>query len=180
MITDLQVAEKLNMELPMDGTRNVQWVFKSVVLETDDAHVYLAAPIFRGREYPPRMAELIRFFYYRDTGLYSFDAKVCGRMLIGGASAWKLEPASEVKRTQRREYYRLTCMLAAQIRSIITGTVSRAHIPDGEVIIHDISGAGVRALSKRQFQVNEAVECDLYLYVETVTVTAKVLRCIHH
>jgi len=177
MQTELRISEKVKVEIPVVGETTGKWMFKSIVMEADDSFIYLAAPIFKGKEYPLQAGRQVQVFYYRDSGLYSFEAVYNGRVLVGNVASCQVKRTSEIKRTQRREYFRLTCVLTAQLKSRSTGTVAKALIPDVEAIIHDISGSGVRAISRKQFQENEEIECTLYLDPKVLTVSATVLRC---
>jgi c-di-GMP-binding flagellar brake protein YcgR len=174
---ELQIGEKIMLEISLPGHESARLV-KSLVMEMDDKGYYLAVPMIDGKKYRMDPGEQMNVMFFRDSGQYSFRAEHVQTQMTGMAPVCRVVRVSAFKKLQRRSSFRLSCMLKAVIKSVISGISSRAVIQDVEAIVCDISGTGVKAFAHKSFQPGESIECTLYLNPDTITLSAKILRCI--
>lgn len=121
---------------------------------------------------------------YTPTGVYQCDAKVAERYKKDRTYLNRMHLVSEIKKYQRREYYRHNCSIP-----IFTRKLNQQEIDDrlwdveqqgieGETI--DISGGGVRFISPDHYEAGDMILCsfELPLKVETEEyhIMGKVLR----
>ena len=104
----------------------------------------------------------------------------------------KMELTSELKKFQRRQYFRLPCNIQVDMRPLNISEVidySSSHIvadnPDAEIIngvIVDISGGGLRVFSARNFNKDEYVyvrfSIDMNVGVKDIELMARVVMSI--
>ncbi len=121
---------------------------------------------------------------YTPTGVYQCNAKVAERYKKDRTYLNRMRLVSEIKKYQRREYYRHNCSIP-----IFTRKLDQHEINDrlwdveqqgieGETI--DISGGGVRFITRDQYEAGDMILCsfELPLKIETEEyhIMGKVLR----
>jgi len=176
MNLDLLVSEKVNMEITHRSSGETL-VLKSILLEQDDEALYLAVPIHRGVAYPLHQGQQMNVVYYRENGIFSFQARFLQKVRLGEVEACRLTVEGTPVKIQRRDFFRLPCLLTARLKSLTTGVISRVTFDEVEAIIHDISGSGAKGVSHKPFAEKDSVMCTLFLDPEEMTVQAEIIRC---
>ena len=138
----------------------------------DDDTLYIAAPMYRGLIYPLRLNTVITGYFLLkrteiDIELYSFCAKVIGREKNNNVHLLKIKLTSEIKKEQRRQFYRLECNLPVKVRELVTDDDS--DIEYVQTITKNISGGGLAVFLKEKPKNDVDLECilkleDKYLY----------------
>ncbi|MEN1759994.1 flagellar brake protein [Anoxynatronum sibiricum] len=178
MNLELLVSEKVNMEVTNRNTGETL-VLKSLLLEQDEETLYLAVPIHRGVEYVLHQGQQMKVVYYRENGVFSLQTRFLQKVKLGEVEACRLVIDGKPVKMQRRDYFRLPCLLTARLKSLSTGVISRVTFDEVEAIIHDISGSGARGISHKPFAEKDQVICTLFLDPEELTVKAEIIRCQH-
>lgn len=127
-------------------------------------------------------------YFYTPSGLYQCYARVMDRYKNEGADILLLELTSNLRKHQRREFYRLDCSFEIAVRSLeqeeIQAMGKKARylmpsLPFRNGVVVDISGGGLRFVSKHCYEPESFICCKLNLlqsddYKEYV-ITAKVI-----
>ncbi|HOO28592.1 MAG TPA: flagellar brake protein, partial [Lachnospiraceae bacterium] len=112
--------------------------------------------------------------FYTTTGLYQCLARVIDRYKSDNIFVLDMELTTDIRKYQRREYYRLNCVLDMKSREItekdVNGLSERVRFIDTDItfnngLIVDISGGGVRFISKVCYPKNTNILFSFSLYV---------------
>ncbi|MBR1875939.1 MAG: flagellar brake protein [Lachnospiraceae bacterium] len=134
-IYDIPSEDEIHVNMPMDGT-------KLILLPVDKE---------------------LDLCFYTGTGLYQCYARVKDRFRANNVFILCLELTSPLKKFQRREYYRLNCILNMKCRPINDEEYEKVTefnsvqilntdltLQDGTIV--DISGGGARFISNEKFE----------------------------
>lgn len=172
--------------------------FKSNVYHVlNENELLLSAPLEKGTLYPIRSGENVLVSFNKDqTGVYDFYADVIARKKAGHLSAIIVKQTSDVRKTQRRHYFRFSYVGEFQIlkevvkkggndrlkekykhsKDIIMNDEEELYITlDGR----DISGGGFRAVAREPLEEGEILEGRADLDGKVVQFKALVIRCTH-
>ena len=128
--------------------------------------------------------------FYTSSGLYQCLANVIDRYKSGGQYILLMELTTNLRKHQRREYYRLSCALDVDVRPLVEEemmavTNKRDYIavqglPLKHAVIVDISGGGIRFVSDTVYEQHSLIYCKYQLTVDgeekEYQLAAKVLR----
>lgn len=127
-------------------------------------------------------------YFYTASGLYQCFAKVIDRYNTDNKYILLMELTSNLRKFQRREYYRLSCALEMDARSLekeeIESVEKRAQyfvpgLPLKRSIIVDISGGGIRFIGSYEYKTDSLICCKYHLLVagkeKEYTLVAKVI-----
>lgn len=143
-IYDIPDDDRIDVLMPMEKT-------KLLLLETD--------------------TEFQAFFYGRK-GIYACEARVAERYREDQFVAASLEITSELKKQQRREYYRYSCVIGMNTRQLTDEetvqyeTVKNSEfleMPEDKSVIVDISGGGIRFVTPKDYEKGKLVYCRFLL-----------------
>ena len=128
--------------------------------------------------------------FYSPKGLFQCEAQVADRYKSNNMYVLSMNLTSSLQKLQRREYYRFSCAIEAEIRVLSEyETMATRSNPHFEIIqneamqkavIVDISGGGMRFVSEARYEEGAGVFCKYTLFQNDVQksyqVTAKILR----
>lgn len=110
---------------------------------------------------------------YTEGGLFQCFARVIDRYKADGMFFLAIELTSNLRRYQRREYYRFSCALEMCARNLeeeeINAVEKKSKIwlqpnrPIKRSVIVDISGGGIRFLSNQRYEVGSMIYCSYNL-----------------
>lgn len=137
-------------------------VYVSQIFECDeyDDTINVAMPISKGKLVPlPKNSEFNTFFY-TSKGLYQCRCKVIDKFKVGNIYTMKISMETEMKKYQRRQYYRLEKTMGLiythltqkeyitmlETRKLPEDLMSRERYAEGTAL--DISGGGIRFVGK--------------------------------
>lgn len=113
--------------------------------------------------------------FYGEHVLYQCFAKIADRYKSGNVYLLQVELTSNLRKYQRREFYRFSCALEmcarnleeAEIESIANKTpfVLQPGLPLKRSIIVDISGGGLRFVSGQKYEPESLLYCSYNLFV---------------
>ncbi len=133
--------------------------YASQILDFADDGIICAMPIYEGHIVPLQEGKRFEGYFYSDNKIYNARCSVVSRGKEEKLHIVKISLDSALIRIQRREYFRLSCIMPATIRTASDIKEGLDEIQDlilnedyYKCTIVDISGGGIRALSKRQFE----------------------------
>lgn len=129
-------------------------------------------------------------YFYTENGLYQCDGRVVDRYKDGNVYVLVLDLTSNLRKRQRREYYRFSCALEMNSRELLEEEVASLErnvnqlqpgLPLKRSIIVDISGGGLRFVANHAYNQGSVILCKYALLFETgskeYNLTGKVLQC---
>lgn len=113
-------------------------------------------------------------YFYNDSGLYQCYARVVDRYKNNSLYVLVLDLVSNLRKHQRREYYRFSCALEMNSRRLqeeeveLAGRKEDALIPELPLkssVIVDISGGGLRFVANYAYEVQSMILCRYCLLI---------------
>ncbi len=107
-------------------------------------------------------------------GLYQCSARIYDRYKSSNIYVLAFELTSNLRRFQRREYYRFNCVIDMRMRELKkdeADSVDKGHpmivqgLPLRRALICDLSGGGMRLITDTLFEVDTYVYCSFNLYI---------------
>lgn len=127
-------------------------------------------------------------YFYTSNGLYQCFARVVDRYKSDAKYILLLELTSNLRKFQRREYYRLSCALEMSARILEKEEIQAVEknnrylvpgLPLKRSIIVDISGGGIRFVGTYAYEPDELICCKYHLLIDgkgkEYTLVAKVI-----
>ncbi len=113
--------------------------------------------------------------FYGENGLYQCFARITDRYKSSNVYILVVELTSNLRKYQRREYYRFSCALDMCARNLEEEEVRAVEkklpyvlqpsIPLKHSVIVDISGGGLRFISEQKYEVDSLLYCSYHLVV---------------
>ena len=114
--------------------------------------------------------------FYTQKGLYQCNAKVVDRYKNDGVYILLFETISDLKKQQRREYYRYACVMPMSSRPLMKDEVEalekgeeyiETSIPLRKGTIVDISGGGIRFVSQEIYEKDSMILINFVLTMDS-------------
>jgi c-di-GMP-binding flagellar brake protein YcgR len=151
-------------------------VYKSQVCEIlSDDRLEITMPMEKGRLILLPIDKEFDVHFYTERGLYQCFARIIDRFKRNNLYILSLELTSNLRKHQRREYYRFSCSLELDTRKLVKEEIESlkeekvsflSGLPLKKGIIADISGGGLRFLASEQYEQGSLVMCKWHLVVE--------------
>lgn len=116
------------------------------------------------------------FSFFCESGSYQCMGRIIDRYKTKNVYLLAVELTSNLRKFQRREYYRFSCALEMCSRSLIEDEIKAieakgenylaSELPLKRSIIVDISGGGLRFIADQQYEKDNLVYCNYYLVVD--------------
>ncbi|MFW6030231.1 MAG: flagellar brake protein [Halanaerobiales bacterium] len=148
MIEQLKINDKIDIQV---DSGPYQGKYLSKVAEIDSNIIKVTSPFVKGEVVPIRIGQVLKLYFTGDTAAFNFPAKVLDRQL-DPIALLILEQIEEVKRIQRREYFRLEAKKEVNYRIIedpLNIDEDDANLKKSETL--DISGGGIKLLVDDDF-----------------------------
>lgn len=152
-----------------EGSGREKKIYKTTVFDVEnDEEVKLVMPMEQSRLILLPIDNEYDLCFYTKHGLFQAYARVKDRYKNNNVYVVTLELTTNLRKYQRREYYRLNCVLAMKCTCI--NELSEIEIRNQEVefmdtsltvvdgTIVDISGGGVRFISKTKFNPSDHIQ----------------------
>lgn len=107
--------------------------------------------------------------FYGESGLYQCLAMITDRYKSNNVYILKIELVSDLRKYQRREYYRFSCALELSTRRLDEEEqkaieekepyILKENLPMQKGVIVDISGGGLRFMSIQKYEPGELIYC---------------------
>lgn len=116
----LSIGNKVDMQKAVEGLNKPQPVtYVSQLLDIlDKRQMRLAMPSVKGRIIPLDLGDSYNCIFYTSNGLYRCQCEVVDRYRDENLYYVIVKQKSDLERYQRREYYRLNCLMDAYARKI--------------------------------------------------------------
>lgn len=152
-------------------------VYQSQVIEVlSEDRVEITMPVEQSKLVLLPIDKELDLRFYSDNGVYQCFARVAERYKNGSIHIVVLDLTSNLRRHQRRDYYRFSCALEMGSRRLEAseeaayverGDVSlNSNLPMKKGIIVDISGGGLRFVSKFTYEPQSLILCRYELAIE--------------
>ncbi len=124
--------------------------------------IRVTVPTVQGKMQLIAMDREYDIYFYTDNGLFQSICTVKDRYRINAVPVMELEIQSNLRRYQRREYYRLNCLMEMKCRAlnseetdefIKTGNYSTETVRVPNAVLVDISGGGARFVTNEQYEI---------------------------
>lgn len=160
------VMQKGGDELPKEYASKLQEI-------VSDDTVDILMPTDQNRTILFQVNEKYELVFYNKTGLYQCVAKVINRYRVNNMMMLRMEFVSNLRKYQRRDFYRFGCAFEMRCR-ILEEEELRAVEEQREVefivglplmpsIVVDISGGGLRFISRQLYEPGSLVYCSYQL-----------------
>ncbi|MBE5873900.1 MAG: flagellar brake protein [Lachnospiraceae bacterium] len=113
--------------------------------------------------------------FYGESGLYQCYARITDRYKSNNVYMLVMELISDLSKYQRREYYRFSCAIEMQVRALTEEEMRpiennepyriQLGLTMQEGVIVDISGGGIRFMSKERFEAGSLIYCSYPLQI---------------
>jgi c-di-GMP-binding flagellar brake protein YcgR len=166
-VNELKTGLKLEVQLysPRDIRTDTILVSEFEWAENDKVF-FIAVPIYKGRLYPISVGTQMEVVFIMHDNLYSLLAKVLDRSNKNRISLLKMEALTQMKKIQRREFFRFECALPIGYRQVETQKQGESENNDKEFIktyTRDLSGGGACIRLKEKVDYGAIIECELLL-----------------
>lgn len=190
----LRPGERVDMELiPAFGEAENEEEKKYYITKIYDIpgedHVDVLMPMEKTKLLLLEVDMEFQVFFYGRKGIYTCTARVDERYREEQFVVASLELTSELKKQQRREYYRYSCVIGMNTRQLTDEETERYEttknsdlfdLPEDKSVIVDISGGGIRFVTPAAYEKGKLVYCRFLLRVgdqqKTYSCVVKVLN----
>lgn len=170
-----------------DSSNEEQVKYVSRVLEkNNDYEMKIAMPIQGGRVIPLAVGDTFMSCFFSGPGsIYEARIKVTDRYKQENLFVLEIEVISQLKKVQRRNFYRFSCMLPMYYINVnMEDEEETSESNDSKVwkqaVAMDISGGGIRIASKIKEEEGSCIEIKLHLINESekslIYMKAKIIR----
>lgn len=114
-------------------------------------------------------------FFYTDNGLYESTVRITDRYKSNNVYILLVELQTNLRKYQRRDFYRYSCALDMDTRELTPDEVvafrkgenyqAPPGLPTGKAVIVDISGGGLRFTSKAVYERDSLIYCRYGLFI---------------
>jgi len=158
-IESLEIGERVGVSL--DGTHVYPTLLEDI---SEDAHLVISVPLYRGIPLIMRVEQEFLFYFFRENGRYSFDARVEEIIMRGPLRLISLIPVSEPRKQQRRNSFRLHIGLPALTRPAGSDNQLNPRLleddvtPWEEVLTNNISETGVSLNTAAPYNIGDYLQ----------------------
>lgn len=127
--------------------------------EMEEGKLVIAMPMEGGKMVVFDVGDRYNMFFYTPAGLYYCIAQVSARSRSGALFLLEMECASEIERFQRRQFFRLNCIVDVKYRS----ADAESEMNPGTII--DISGGGLRFNAGDRYMAGDELLVEFFLTI---------------
>lgn len=155
-----------------DESRNV---YDSQVMDiVSDDRIEVSMPFVKSKLVLLPVDGEYNVFFYTQGGLYQCSARVADRYKNNNVYSVLLDLTSNLRKYQRREYYRFSCALEMNSRTLEEKEIQAVEnnagmlapeLPLQRSIIVDISGGGLRFVANYAYEIDSMILCKYNLWI---------------
>lgn len=189
MVTDLlQIGNKIDIcSLDKDDIRRaengkVPILASQLEAVEDNGELIIQMPVYKGKIILLSLGSRYELIFYTRKGLYRGVCQVTDRYKEDNLFMVKVMLKSGLNKFQRREYFRLECILGMQAYELtredalrLDGASLEQHLKDPQIImtesssvIVDISGGGVRFIGEKKYEEGDCLAVRTALQNENI------------
>ncbi|MCM1086801.1 MAG: flagellar brake protein [Muribaculaceae bacterium] len=157
-----------------DGS-NVQKTYDSQVIDIlSDDRIEISMPFEKTKLVLLPVDGEYNLFFYTSNGLYQCSARVIDRYKNSNVFSVLMDLTSNLRKYQRREYYRFSCALEMNSRTLQEEEIETMdegagalvpELPLQRSVIVDISGGGLRFVANYKYEAESLILCKYNLWV---------------
>ena len=173
---ELQAVKRLNLN--DDSVNEERKVYSTKVYDiVSDERIELLMPMEQTKLILLPIDGEYELCFYTDNGLYQCLAKVVDRYRDNNIYVLALDLTTNLRKYQRREFYRFSCALEMNSRELLKEEIeslNQSHnalqpeLPLKRSVIVDISGGGLRFVSNLEYEKGSMILCNYNLVVDGV------------
>ncbi|MCR4595401.1 MAG: flagellar brake protein [Lachnospiraceae bacterium] len=173
---ELQAVKRLNLN--DDSANEERKVYSTKVYDiVSDERIELLMPMEQTKLILLPIDGEYELCFYTDNGLYQCLAKVVDRYRDNNIYVLALDLTTNLRKYQRREFYRFSCALEMNSRELLKeeiDSLNQSHnalqpeLPLKRSVIVDISGGGLRFVSNLEYEKGSMILCNYNLVVDGV------------
>jgi len=184
----VNIGDRIDIETVASSNQSAtteRKVFRSQLfdIESED-RIRIAMPMEQGRVILLPVDEEYNLCFYTPSGLYQSLGRIVDRLKNDSVFILVVELTTDIRKYQRREYYRLNCVLDMKSTMIdhkdINQFSEKVHFIDTDLtfdngVMVDISGGGARFISKVKYPKDSYILFSFSLYVNNALTEYKLL-----
>ena len=176
----LNIADEIDIMIFLNNNQSL--TLKAFVYEvTSDLRIVLSNPIHEGNLYPLEKSYTYYFrFYIENSGMFLFKGILIDRIKYDNLPSMLIQLESDIKRVQRRKFYRVNFMsdghfieykqLTDDEKNAIRERMLKKYKTDAEFIVDeyteikipfstlDLSGGGIRVVTSQSYEMGDFLE----------------------
>lgn len=162
---EVQLGTKLELDIYYENSDRIGLTLVSQLEGLGkNGDALIAAPLHKGVVYSVHMNSNIDVSFIAKGEVYQYRAVVLRRVRAENLFLLHIRQVSEIKKVQRRQFYRLEVMVPIKYRVV----PSLEHELAQEIVFRnaytrDISGGGICMIADDEIQTDDLIEFDLYL-----------------
>lgn len=174
---ELQSVKRLNFDI-RDAGNEERKVYSTKVYDIiSDERIELLMPMEQTKLILLPVDGEYELCFYTTNGLYQCVAKVVDRYRDNNVYVLALDLITNLRKYQRREYYRFSCALEMNSRELLKEEIEsldhdrnmlQPELPLKRSVILDISGGGLRFVSNLAYEKGSLILCNYDLVVDDV------------
>lgn len=153
------IGDKIQV-IPLSRYKKIEYT--SQIADIYEDYIDIFNPIYKNSLIYFRNDEKLRIIMPKTEAIYEFDAKVIENR-FGKIPIIRLKIVSELKKIQRRNYYRLKITKPIRFRKVDKNESIDKTSQYYEGIVLDISGGGLLFCAKHDMDKGELLEFELYI-----------------
>lgn len=177
MLEPLKLGSRMEMSY-VNGKKNQgdDRVYVSQILDFNDENgIVCAMPIYEGHIVPLQEGKRLDTYFYVGTKIYKATCTVRKRGKEENVHTVTLSVDSSIVKVQRREYYRLSCLMTVNVLPITENQADKFVVehtmPDitqekDTCTMTDISGGGARILTENVYEKGSYVLLEINLHIQ--------------
>ena len=159
-------SEKLSNDDSIDNTQ--YYITKVFDISEDEDLIEAFMPMEKTKLILLPVGAVYDATFYCKKGMYGCRLKVTRRFKQENLFVVEFEPLDDLKKQQRREFFRFDCVIGMNTRQLTEDeqeaflenkNLNLLNPPDGKSVIVDISGGGMRFISADHYDVGSLVYC---------------------
>lgn len=166
-LNELEIGKKLELEIfTEEGEKLDQMLISKLEWLEGLQEAVIAAPIFEGNIFPIRIGTMLTVYFTSrlksDVSLFKVNAVVKSREMSENLHLLRIELLEEIKKEQRRMYYRLNCSVKVQYKQVDTfNAEENSDIPYKKTIANNLSGGGINLFMEEKLEVGSILQCEI-------------------
>lgn len=169
---DLEVLQDLPKE---DSEEERKFYITKIYDIKDEDRVEILMPMDKTKMLLLPVDSEYQVFFYAEKGIFTCEARVEERYRDNQFAVAVLELTTDLKKQQRREFYRYSCVIGMNSRQLTeeeevnylsTKDSSLFDDPEGKSVIVDISGGGMRFVTEEKYEKGKMIYCKFSLNVK--------------
>lgn len=175
----LNVGDRVDIESIVSSSRGStvkeKRSYRSQIFDIDsEDQIKIAMPMEQGKLILLSVDEEFSLCFYTPAGLYQCIGRVADRYKAQNVYVLVMDLVTDLRKYQRREYYRLNCVLDMKSTMIsekdVTQFSEHVHFIDTDItfdngVMVDISGGGARFISRVKYPKNSNIVFSFSLFV---------------